>query len=331
MAYIRKRGKNWYAEVSMRGIDAHATWPTKGEAKAWSDEVERKIRAGKGYAIANRTLEDALMRYAAEVTVHKPSRAWEENRLIWLAGQSIAKLKLETISPKEIAAWRDERRRVVSGGTVIRDFNLLSHVFTIARREWRWIEANPCSDVARPKDNPARKRRVSPAELALLYAAAGSDPETVSGRVVLMFEFCIETAMRGGEACSMRLESKVGHTVFLPETKNGSSRNVPLSPRAEAILDLVGGNFGLTPERKDGLFRKIRGSATLDDINFHDSRHEGITRLARRFEVLDLARIVGHKNLSQLLTYYHADAHALAAKLRQGANPATPGYPPAET
>lgn len=300
----------------MRGVHATQSFPTKGEGKAWADEVERKTRAGKGYAIANRTLGDALMRYAEEITVHKPSRGWEEKRLVWLAGQSIAKLRLETISPKEIAAWRDERRREVSGGTVIRDFNLLSHVFTIARREWRWIEANPCSDVARPKDNPSRKRRVSPAELALLYIAAGSDPATVSGRVVLMFEFCIETAMRGGEACSMSLESKIGHTVFLPETKNGSSRNVPLSPRAEAIFDLVGGNFGLTPERKDGLFRKIRAAATLDDLNFHDSRHEGISRLAKRFDVLDLARIVGHKNLSQLLVYFHADAHELAKRLR---------------
>lgn len=316
MAYIRKRGASWFVEVSMRGVDAHATFPTKGEAKNWADEVERKIRAGKGYAIANRTLADALGRYEREVTIHKPSAAWEKKRLLWLAGQSIAGLKLDAISPKEIAAWRDKRRKEVSGGTVIRDFNLLSHVFTIARREWRWIETNPCSDVTRPKDNPARKRRVSEAELALLYAAAGSDPATVSGRVVLMFEFCIETAMRGGEACSLQPNSKIGHTVFLPETKNGSSRLVPLSPRAEDILNRVGGCFGLTPQRKDGLFRKIRRAATLDDLNFHDSRHEGISRLAKVFDVLDLARIVGHKNLSQLLVYFHADAHELAERLR---------------
>lgn len=316
MAYIRKRGKSWYAEVSMRGVDAHSSWPTKGEAKGWSDEVERKIRAGKGYAVANRSLEDALMRYAAEVTVHKPSRAWEENRLVWLAGQQIAKLKLDLIGPAQLSAWRDERRRQVSGGTVIRDFNLLSHVFTIARREWRWIEANPCSDVARPKDNAARKRRVSPEELALLYVAAGSDPETVSGRVVLMFEFCIETGCRGGEAAGLTLGNRFGHTIHLPKTKNGDARDVPLSPRAEEILSIVGGNFDLTVERKDGLFRKIRHAATLDDLNFHDSRHEATCRLSKIFDVLDLARIVGHKNLSMLLVYYHADAHELARKLR---------------
>lgn len=316
MATFTKRGTSWYVQVRMRGVAANATWPTKGEARAWADEVERKIRAGKGFAVANRTLLDALLRYSAEISVHKPSKDWEQRRILWLTGQPFAKLRLDLISTADIARWRDERRREVSGGTVIRDFNLLSHVFTIARREWRWIDANPCSDVARPKDNPSRKRRVTPAELALLYQVAGSDPATVSGRVVLMFEFCIETAMRGGEACGIEPQHVTGNTVHLPCTKNGDARDVPLSPRAQELLQFVDQNFRLNVRQKDALFRKIKSKAVIPDINFHDSRHEGITRLARIFDVLDLARIVGHRNINELLVYFHSDASALAEKLR---------------
>ncbi len=189
---------------------------------------------------------------------------------------------------------------------------MLSHSFAIARDEWQWLDENPCSKVSRPKANPPRKRRVSPAELAALYAVAGN--ADVGKRVVMAFEFCIETACRGGEALRIAADDRTESTVHLPVTKNGDARTVPLSHRAREILDELPGGFGLTDQRKDATFRKLRDKAALPDLNFHDSQHEAITRLAKLFDVLDLARITGHRDINELLTYYHADAAALAAK-----------------
>lgn len=48
---------------------------------------------------------------------------------------------------------------------------------------------------------------------------------------------------------------------------------------------------------------------------FHDTRHEAITRLASRLNVLELARMVGHKNLGELQTYYNETAENISKKL----------------
>jgi integrase len=51
------------------------------------------------------------------------------------------------------------------------------------------------------------------------------------------------------------------------------------------------------------------------DLNFHDARHEAITRLAQKLNVLELARMVGHRDLNMLQIYYNETAQQLAKKL----------------
>lgn len=304
--------------VRKGGSSVSKTFPTKGEAKAWAEDAERRIRSGRG--LSTHTLEDALMRYSEEVSEHKPSKAWEQRRILWLCQQTFARQKLDQITTPTIAKWRDDRRRVVSGATIIRDFNLLSNVFTVARREWKWIDHNPCSDVRRPKDSPPRNRRVSPEELRTLYTFTTSDLNTVSFRTILAFEFAIETACRGGEICTIEPYQISGRVLKLERTKNGDARDVPLSIRAREILKMVlplklSPVFGISVSQKDAMFRKLRRRAGLDDLNFHDSRHEAITRLARKLDVLDLARMVGHRDIRQLMTYYNPTPEEIASRL----------------
>ena len=52
------------------------------------------------------------------------------------------------------------------------------------------------------------------------------------------------------------------------------------------------------------------------DLHFHDTRHEGITRLAAVLGVLELARAVGHRDLRMLQTYYNESAEDIAKKLK---------------
>ncbi len=73
--------------------------------------------------------------------------------------------------------------------------------------------------------------------------------------------------------------------------------------------------FGLTVSQKDAPFRKIRDRAAIDDLHFHDTRHEAITRLARRLDILDLARMVRHRDLNQLRVYYNTTASEIAKRL----------------
>jgi integrase len=74
--------------------------------------------------------------------------------------------------------------------------------------------------------------------------------------------------------------------------------------------------FDLTDKSLDALFRKAKKALLLADVNFHDSRAEALTRLARRVDVLTLARISGHKDLQLLLNVYYRESTAdIAARI----------------
>jgi len=73
--------------------------------------------------------------------------------------------------------------------------------------------------------------------------------------------------------------------------------------------------FGLTSVSLDALFRKGRDRAQIEGLTFHDTRHAAITRLAKKLNVLDLARMVGHRDLRMLQIYYNESADDMALKL----------------
>jgi len=132
------------------------------------------------------------------------------------------------------------------------------------------------------------------------------------------FLFAIETGMRAGEICALTRTNVHGAVAHLPKTKNGTKRDVPLSSCARQILDTLPEAetvFGLQSSVLDTLFRRAREQCSIEDLKFHYTRHEAITRLARHLNVLELARMVGHKNLNELQTYYNETAEALAKKL----------------
>jgi integrase len=108
----------------------------------------------------------------------------------------------------------------------------------------------------------------------------------------------------------------------LLRTKNGMPRDVPLSSDALRIIEQLRGArqndhvFAITSTQVlDAIFRKAKARALIDDLHFHDSRHEAITRLAKKLDVLALARAVGHRDLRQFMVYYNESAADLAKLL----------------
>lgn len=125
--------------------------------------------------------------------------------------------------------------------------------------------------------------------------------------------------MRAGEIVELRPGQVFERHVHLPRTKNGSARDVPLSTRAREILDSLPEQdpvFGITSAQLDALFRKARDRACLVDLRFHDTRRTALTRLSKKLDALELARVSGHKDLRILLdTYYQPTIEDLAKKL----------------
>ncbi|RMG23913.1 MAG: site-specific integrase, partial [Methanobacteriota archaeon] len=135
----------------------------------------------------------------------------------------------------------------------------------------------------------------------------------------------IETAMRRGEIASMewRYVDLRRRVVHLPDTKNGESRDVPLSTRAVEVLQARSKVRNLKdsrvfPLRSDAIglaFRRICRRAGIEGLRFHDLRHEATTRMAERLHPLELARVTGHRDTKMLLRYYNPRAEDLARKL----------------
>lgn len=323
MGSIRKRGSRWNAEVRLKGFYDSDTFGSFAEAKAWVTRTEAdvdRIRQGRA---PDKTVADLLARYSAEVSVAKRGARWERLRLDLLArDRALSGVALADLDSRVIADWRNRRLKQVAAGSVRREMTLLSHCFTVAVNEWRWLSSNPVSTVARPKAPPPRDRRITDAEIELVLHACGYDrdrpPQTILARCGAAFMFALETAMRAGEITNLRRADVRGAVAKVVKSKNGFPRDVPLSTEAQRILAQLPPSpalFDLQPRQLDANFRKAVKRTGIEDLKFHDSRHESITRLARRLDVLDLARMTGHRNINELRTYYNASAADIARLL----------------
>lgn len=311
VASYEKRGKKTRARVIVGGKRISATFQTKAEANKWASALEATGSTA--------TVGDALTRYADTVSPTKRGARWEIVRLRLIGRDSLASVRVSALTPAHIADWRDRRLQEVSNGSVAREMNLIRSVFEVARREWGWLTVNPVKDVRIPLSPASRKRRITDDEIErLTFAfglADGLTAETAMNRTGLAFLFALETAMRAGEIIGLKPEDIGAKSVTLPRTKNGDIRAVPLSPRAREILALLPDGFRLDPATRDVLFRKARDRAEIKDLRFHDSRAEAIWRLSKKLDVLELARVIGHRDLRSLMLYYQITADELADRL----------------
>jgi integrase len=325
-------GGKWRAEVMQDGIRRSKVCDSKREALDWSARQVFLIKEGGSKVGPDPVpFSDVLRRYSIEVSPRKKGVQWERKRLDRFLEDDFAKIAVQDLLPLDFAKWRDARLLEVAPGTVNREMTLLSGVLTIARKEWGLIMVNPIRDVRKPTKPAARDRIASDDELARLALSAGGDLQRRTAQAYHAFLFAIETAMRAGEIIALDWSrvDLVSRVIHLSETKNGTTRDVPMSleavrlvkalPRIDAVFDGAGVKvepvFNLNSAQLDALWRKLRDRAAVVNLTFHDSRHIAITRLAKKLDVLDLARMVGHRNLNELLTYYNASAADLAKQL----------------
>lgn len=319
MACIYKCKTGWRAQLQVKGVRVSQVFQTKTEARIWASEKELELRGGKTITASNRTVQDLFNRYGDEVTPGKKGSRWELIRLKAWEGSELSKVYLDDLSAEHIAAWRDERLRTVAASTVNRELNLISAMMTRAVKEWRWLKSNPVSDVRRPRNPKHRDRLISDDEIRSMLEGFGYDGvvETKSQLLAVYFLFAMETAMRLGEICGLESGDFFDDYVVLWDSKNGDKRYVPLSPEAQRLAVLIrDSGMRLSSEVASSRFRTVARRQGIMDITFHDTRHTAITRLARKLDVLDLARMVGHRDLKSLMIYYNATPSELAQRLR---------------
>lgn len=336
MASIYKEGNSWRCIVRRVG---HATqsrsFDRKIDAEKWGRALENSMDEHRFIEPIKEITSALFERYLKEVAPHRAGARFEQTRLrAYMRSAAFMKLPLHEVDAAAIRQWRDSRLKKVQPATVNREMNLLSSVFTHAIKEWGYpLKANPMSLVKRPPKGKARRRRVGPGELEKIYEVFGKEVPT-HGRSYggWMFEFGMETGLRLSELCRLRwcdVHTTDAWLYVLPG-KNGDDRTVPLTSRAIQILEVMPKRgervFPLNAASFGTQFREGLKETGIADLHFHDSRHEATSRMAKVLSVLELATVIGHRDLKSLMVYYNPTARELAQKLH-GASLSTPPRP----
>ena len=324
MATYRKlpSGK-WQVQIrSKNTAPLSKTFSSKLEAEKWARLTESQIDMGTFVdrsELDTTTFGDLIDRYLIEVTPLKKSKDVEKRRLKALKKQ-IGFMRLSAIQNKDIAAYRDKRLKVdeCSGSTVIKDINSISHIFNVAIKDWGYpIAINPAQMIRKPKANKGRDRRLEAGELDLLI-----DGLELTWGIQSIVLLALETGMRRSEILSLKwinifIEDRY---LILPDTKHGDSRAVPLSLKAIEIISSLEKSyehlFIIKPDAITRAFKRACVRVGLDDLRFHDIRHEATSRFFELgLNTMEVSAITGHKTLTMLKRYTHLKATDLALKL----------------
>lgn len=302
MASFRKRFDRWQARVSRMGLPPLArSFPTKAEAEKWARAVEREIDLEQPVVAHLKpdqtSLEELIKRYLLEVVPRLRGASTERIRLNTIM-ERLGTLRVTSIRPSAVAYFRDVRLKQASPSTVVRELQSLSALLNHARREWGVAIKTPVSEIRKPSPNRARERRLQPGEEARLLAALAHEGRKPNGQwgtgtrnswIAPLVRFALATAMRRGELLGLRwvdidLQRR---TAFLPITKNGSQRVVPLSSEALSVLQSLPRNsdglvFPISPNALKHAWLRACAAAKIDDLHFHDLRHEATSRIAQK-------------------------------------------------
>ena len=322
MATIRKHRSKWQAIVRRKGQgSASKTFHIRRDAERWARDQEQRLDNGTFGKLEPKevTLAELLIRYRDTITVTKKGAPQEIRRIQRLLKDPLTSLAADQITSDRLASFRDKRLRDGTRAASI-DLILIGHCLKIAMNEWGLsLALNPADKVKRPAPPKARQRRLKAGEYIALEIAADKTKNPYLWPLVVL---AIETGMRRSELLGLTWDNinLKNRTAYLPDSKNGSSRTVPLSSKALALIsDLNKTQAYLFPVSDNAIrlsWDKLKKRAKLNDLRFHDLRHEAISRFFERgLSVAEVALISGHKDPRMLMRYTHLKAEDVALKL----------------
>ncbi|WP_347251496.1 site-specific integrase [Legionella sp.] len=338
MANIEKRisrnGKITYrVKIRLKGFPSQsATFERLTDAKKYIQQTESSIREGRYFQIQEakkHTLREAIDRYVVEILPTKPKNIIAQGGQLNWWKEALGEYSLAEITPARIVQCRNQllntlstRKKVRTPATVNRYLAVLSHLFTVAMKEWGWVQENPLQKVSKPSEPRGRVRFLSDDERARLLAECRrSESQFLYLAVVL----ALSTGARRMEILGLHwkdvdLQRAI---ITLHETKNGERRVLPLTGHALELMkqhvkirhlhcDLVFPGKNLkSPIDLRTPFENALKRAEISDFRWHDLRHSCASYLAMNGASLaEIAEILGHKTLQMVKRYAHlSEAH----------------------
>ena len=326
MATIRKKRDKW--AVSIRRSfhkPLFKSFASKQDAERWAVKTERLIEIGQYQDMSEAdktTLQMLLERYEREVSSKKRTKADKQYIKNILKHKFVTKV-LTHINSSDIAAFRDERLKTITGSSVNRELSVISDCIKKAMTEWQcYIAENPVKSRLRCEENPRRVRRLEPGEYEKLMSSCKMNRAFWCP----IIDFAIHTAMRRGELLEItwdmiHMDLKY---ITLPEqiTKTKRVRNVPLQPNALEVLrklprSLNGRVFPIGIKNFERSWTAICKRSGVKGLRFHDLKREAISRLFEKGLSVSEVQLFCGNSLSSLSVYTQHNSTTLAKKLAQ--------------
>lgn len=330
----RKDGTTAYrAEVLVfrRGKIAHRetkTFDRRQAALVWSEKREAELdRPGAieaaGRAETGATLAEAIDRYVS--TSRKAMGRTKAQVLEAIRHYPIADMPCDEIGSPELVAFATALKEGRSPATVANYLSHLGAVFSLARAAWGMpLDPQAMKDAAMvakrlgmTAKGVERDRRPTVEEIerimALFRDTAHRRPSSIP--MCRIIPFAIFSTRRQEEISRIRWADFEGDRVMVRDMKNpgdkiGNNVRVDLPPEAREIIALM-------PKREAEIFpfnsQSISAAWTracktlgIEDLHFHDLRHEGISRLFELgWNIPHVATVSGHRDWKSLKRYTH--------------------------
>ena len=337
----------WVVQIYEENAVEKKRFETETAAVSWAANFAREVNSKAGSDFYDLSFLDLMNRYLQEESFKLIKHPKNVQMIKFFSNARInntdeprypiMKIKLQDLCKKDFVQFRDARLAEVGEGTFRRDWSRFYSAMQIASSEWGWIHRNIMRGIRIPKEPMHRKRRITPAEeisiREYLLAAEVTQKKTkrqLHLQTAIIFQLAIETGLRMSEILALKRIEIFLNEGYLKVTgveanankTRSAIRSVPLTPIAQSLLsDALSFEwdpvfvFSIKQNPLASLFRDACKKLEIYDLHFHDSRHEATARLAQIYDVLDLARIIGHKDMHSLLTYYQPTIDELVAKL----------------
>jgi len=310
MALYRK-GQTWY-------IDYYVNGRRRREAVGSNRRVAEGVLAKRKVEITeNRyldvrqrtkvTFDQLAIQYLEWSRANK--RSWQrDERSIRMLKRWFSGKQLSAISTLTIERFKAQRKREVSPASVNRELSCVKHMFSKAI-QWQLFDSNPAKAVRKYRENNARIRYLTTAEVKRLR-------HTCADWLWPIVQTALCTGMRKGEILRLRWDDVDfdRQLIYVRQSKSGEPRHVPIAAPLYPTLSRLTVISAYVFPREDGCPRQdVRGAfegavkrAGIHDFRFHDLRHTFASHLVMNgVDLLTVKELLGLKTLDLVQRYAH--------------------------
>jgi len=242
------------------------------------------------------------------------------------------KVRLTDIEPRAVSQWlADKLAEGLAPATVEKIRVIMGRSFVLgAEAEMAGTEKNPIRRVPRIRFNNARERFLTTEEAIRLRAAVAESQNPQLKHIVGLL---LLTGARVRELLDAKWENvDVARQVwYIPDSKTGKPRHVPLSSAAVAIVEALPRFPGCpwlvpNPETKKPYvsiqhsFERATRVAGVKGLRIHDLRHSAASFMVNSgVDLFAVGKVLGHASYQSTQRYSHLANDTLMAAVEAGA------------